>query len=73
VKRVVQIICKYCGLKVHLSYVEARVHTRCSHCNQPEFEAHEITNSKVDYYAGSPPFPENDDTPWAMGNGMDDF
>jgi hypothetical protein len=58
--RTMLIRCKYCGLKVELEYFEARRRSRCSHCNQPEHESKEITHSKVDYYAGSPPFEEDD-------------
>lgn len=56
----VEFECTYCG-KVWKSHPRSQVEieaARCSKCGDTTLKVREASKSKVDYYQGSPPFPE---------------
>jgi hypothetical protein len=62
----VELECTYCGHKWEkMVYNKQTVESeRCPHCNDSNLKVRDASVSKVDTYAGSPPFPPKNDADW---------
>jgi hypothetical protein len=77
----VEILCQYCGHKnVTVIYNQKSLEGEtCNKCNDKNLIVREVSKSKIDYYEGSPAFPEkekdsndcNPDAGWPWGMGGD--
>jgi transcription elongation factor Elf1 len=54
--------CRYCGVKIEMKVKDPSTlkGKRCSVCGDTDFEIKDLTGTKVDYYLGSPPFPDKE-------------
>lgn len=65
------IICTYCGktwTKVVYA-MNAIENEKCSKCGDRNLDVRDNSKSKINYYAGSPPFPVKKDKDWTWGGG----
>lgn len=51
--------CKYCGKQWRdVFYSEASIkNQRCRYCDDKNLKVRDLTDSRIDYYVGCPPFP----------------
>jgi DNA-directed RNA polymerase subunit RPC12/RpoP len=76
----VEIICKYCGHRTekHIYSAASLEGIKCSVCGDKEMSVKDLSKTKIDTYAGAPPFTKSEeDDPedmrmkgmsWNMGN-----
>jgi hypothetical protein len=57
----VELTCTYCGHKwIHVAYDRRSIVSEiCPECKDRNLIAKDLDTSKIDYYAGSPPFAED--------------
>lgn len=59
-----RLTCQYCNFEWEINYTPQDP-LYCGTCSDRNIRIVNLATSKIDYYAGSPPFPEkNDDQNW---------
>ena len=55
-----ELTCNYCNFQWTQEYVN-RAYISCGKCKDSNIKVVDVKREKVDYYAGSPPFPEEEE------------
>lgn len=59
-----ELICTYCGNSWEINYTPQEI-IYCGKCQDSGIRVKNIASERIDYYAGSPPFEEDDAfEPW---------
>lgn len=64
-KKLFRLTCTYCNHIWDINY-HSQEEIRCPKCNDRNIKAEDLREGKIDYYVGSPPFPDEnkDDRTW---------
>lgn len=65
---IVEMTCKYCGHHWQLKNIYRNPNSKiiCAICGDTNIIVRDYEKSRIDYYAGSPPFPEKKSEDWSF-------